>query len=379
MDNHKFWKTQPIDTNTKNADKEDKPIEIVKIEDVRKDPYSLPEGFEWSNINLSNDLDIKEFCDFLNENYLEEQNLKFAYSIESIKWMLLIPDYFPELFIAVRLSTGKKIVATICGIPMDIKVNENIMRQVEINFLCISKKLRTKRLAPVMIKEVTRRTNLRNIFQAVYTANLELPNILATSRYLLRFINVKKLVDIGFTNINNKSMSMYEKLYKIKEPEIKMRPIENKDLDVCFDKLNKKLMNYNLTQIFDKKTFNHYFTNKENVIYTFVLETDNKITDMISFFIIDNEILNNTKYQNYKSAYMFYYFNESKELNVLMDYCLYYCKQNKIDVFNMLNTYDQESIVKKCKFLEGTGFLNYYLYNYQCKPFDVNKIALPIF
>jgi len=36
---------------------------------------------------------------------------------------------------------------------------------VEINFLCVHKKLRSKRLAPVLIKEITRRVNLHNIWQ----------------------------------------------------------------------------------------------------------------------------------------------------------------------------------------------------------------------
>jgi glycylpeptide N-tetradecanoyltransferase len=40
----------------------------------------------------------------------------------------------------------------------------------EINFLCVHKKLRSHRLAPVLIKEVTRRVNKRNIWQAVYTS-----------------------------------------------------------------------------------------------------------------------------------------------------------------------------------------------------------------
>ena len=35
------------------------------------------------------------------------------------------------------------------------------MRMAEINFLCVHKKLRAKRLAPVLIKEVTRRINLK--------------------------------------------------------------------------------------------------------------------------------------------------------------------------------------------------------------------------
>lgn len=53
---------------------------------------------------------------------------------------------------------------------------------VEINFLCVHKKLRAKRLAPVLIKEVTRRVNLEGIFQATYTAGVFLPTPVATCR-----------------------------------------------------------------------------------------------------------------------------------------------------------------------------------------------------
>jgi glycylpeptide N-tetradecanoyltransferase len=52
----------------------------------------------------------------------------------------------------------------------------------EINFLCILKKLRNKRLAPVLIKEVTRRIHLKNIFQAIYTAGNFLPRPVARCR-----------------------------------------------------------------------------------------------------------------------------------------------------------------------------------------------------
>jgi glycylpeptide N-tetradecanoyltransferase len=39
------------------------------------------------------------------------------------------------------------------------------IKMVEINFLCVHKKLRSKRLAPVLIKEITRRVNLKGIWQ----------------------------------------------------------------------------------------------------------------------------------------------------------------------------------------------------------------------
>lgn len=53
---------------------------------------------------------------------------------------------------------------------------------VEINFLCVHKKLRSKRVAPVLIREITRRVNLQGIFQAVYTAGVVLPKPVGTCR-----------------------------------------------------------------------------------------------------------------------------------------------------------------------------------------------------
>lgn len=60
---------------------------------------------------------------------------------------------------------------------------------VEINFLCVHKKLRSKRVAPVLIREITRRVNLQGIFQAVYTAGVVLPKPVGTCRWVGRSRN----------------------------------------------------------------------------------------------------------------------------------------------------------------------------------------------
>jgi len=63
----------------------------------------------------------------------------------------------------------------------DVSVHSQ-QKMVEINFLCVHKKLRSKRVAPVLIREVTRRVNCRGIFQAVYTAGVVLPKPVASCR-----------------------------------------------------------------------------------------------------------------------------------------------------------------------------------------------------
>ena len=56
-------------------------------------------------------------------------------------------------------------------------------KMVEINFLCVHKKLRSKRVAPVLIKEITRRVHQQGLFQAVYTAGVVLPKPVASCRW----------------------------------------------------------------------------------------------------------------------------------------------------------------------------------------------------
>ena len=72
------------------------------------------------------------------------------------------------MYIAVRVKKNKKIVGFITGIPVTTNCpNNKKWKGTEINFLCVHKKLRSNRLAPVLIKEITRRVNVRNEWQAV--------------------------------------------------------------------------------------------------------------------------------------------------------------------------------------------------------------------
>ena len=64
-----------------------------------------------------------------------------------------------------------------------VLIDCSLQRMVEINFLCVHKKLRLKRVAPVLIREITRRVHCQGIFQAVYTAGVVLPKPVSSCRY----------------------------------------------------------------------------------------------------------------------------------------------------------------------------------------------------
>jgi glycylpeptide N-tetradecanoyltransferase len=385
MESHTFWKTQPVVETTIIPESEFGPIETPTIDQIKTDSYNLPPGFEFHTLDLDNEEELNKVQQFLNTNYLEsdDENMRFAYSKECIKWITQCPFHYPELFICVRTTNNKSIIATIFGIPANVKIYDKIIPQIEINLLCVNKKFRNKRLAPVMIKEVTRRTNLRGIFQAVYTAGLDLPNKLATLQYMHRIIDVKRMSSVGFFSIVENKISIYEKLYKVKLPKLdcdySISPIELSDVDVCVDKLNTSLSKYKLTHVFDKESFTHYFMSKPNVVYTLVIKKAGLITDMISFYIIDNIVENNSTYSGYKAGYLYYYFNSSLKLDQLINIGLNYAKETGVDVFNILKMFDLQSMITDCKFVEGNGFLNYYLYNYKCNSMKEEEIAFPMF
>lgn len=165
---HSFWDTQPVPKNTALTAAEEKEGEIdhKEIKDVQKEALALPAGFEWSTIDIADEKQVKEVYDLLKENYVEdsESSFRFDYPIEFIRWALLVPGYNKEWHVGVRAQKTQKLLAFISGTPTKMNVNGKTARMASVNYLCVNKKLREKRLAPVLIKEVTRRINLSNVF-----------------------------------------------------------------------------------------------------------------------------------------------------------------------------------------------------------------------
>jgi glycylpeptide N-tetradecanoyltransferase len=103
--------------------------------------------------------------------------------------------------VGVRVAKNNKLVGFISAVPAQVKCYDKSVKMVEINYLCVHKKLRAKRVAPVLIKEITRRVNLIGTFQAVYTAGVILPSPVSKCRYLKtlkKFFYMNKSLKIDF-------------------------------------------------------------------------------------------------------------------------------------------------------------------------------------
>lgn len=81
-------------------------------------------------------------------------------SKEYIRWMCLTPNYSPELHFAIRNEKNNKIMATIFGMPKRYLLNldtSTTIKAPDMVGLCVHKKLRSKKMANVLIQEMARR------------------------------------------------------------------------------------------------------------------------------------------------------------------------------------------------------------------------------
>jgi len=109
-------------------------------------------------------------------------------------------------------------VASITGVPVTTLVEADKIKMAEINFLCVHKNYRVKKMTPLLISEVTRRVNLRDKWQAIYTSGKTLPTPFTRATYYHRSINPKKLIEVKFSALGpNQTMAMVKKLYNIPE------------------------------------------------------------------------------------------------------------------------------------------------------------------
>ncbi|CAF0803508.1 unnamed protein product [Adineta steineri] len=380
----KFWHTQPVPTiGTKIASENNGPVEENKpIEELRQEPYKLPDGFSWDEIDVLNEDELKELYVLLNENYVEDDDnmFRFDYSMPFLRWALCAPGWIRKWHAAVRVTKSRKMVGFISAVPIKMKVYEKEVPMVEINFLCVHKKLRLKRMAPVLIKEITRRVNLEGIFQAVYTAGVVLPGIVSKCRYWHRSLNVKKLVSVQFSHVGrNMTLQRMQKLYRLPEAtQIKgFREMRHADIPRAFALLSQYLKKFDLSPVFTQEEFEYLCQNRPNIVSSFVVEQeDGEITDFISYYHLSSTIMNHPQYKTLNACYMYYHAASRTPLPELVNDCLVQAHLNDFDVFNALDLMDNKEFLEKLKFGVGDGNLQYYIYNWQCSQMNPEKVAL---
>lgn len=144
-----FWSTQPVPKLDEKVTTNECIEPNKKVDELRADPYTLPGGFKWVTMDLNNANELKELYTLLNENYVEDDDamFRFDYQPEFLKWSLQPPGWTRDWHVGVRVEKSNKLVGFISAIPSKLRAYDKVLKVVDINFLCVHKKLRSKRVA----------------------------------------------------------------------------------------------------------------------------------------------------------------------------------------------------------------------------------------
>ncbi|XP_010513415.1 PREDICTED: putative glycylpeptide N-tetradecanoyltransferase 2 [Camelina sativa] len=368
----KFWETQPVAQLKNNTSLPEGPIEpATLVAKVRQEPYNLPGQFEWTICDLSSDDGCSEVYNFLKAHY-SDSAIVADYPREFLRWAMCPPGYYQSWHIGVRVKTSKKLVAFIGGVPMRIRVRDEVIKMAKAIFLCVHKKLRFKGLAPVMIREVTRRVRLQNIWKGVYTSRVDvLSKPVASCRYWVRMLNPQRSQDVSVRFSERMTLSMTIKLYKLPDAPITpgFRQMERRDVPAVTELLRNYLCQFELAADFDEDDVKHWFLPRENVIYSYLVVSPetHDVTDFCSFYTFPATLTRDQTPAKLKYAYSYYNVATVTSFPQLMNDVLIIAKRKGCDMFYASEAMNNTSFLKACRFNPGNGLRHYYLYNYRLR------------
>jgi len=328
-----FWDKQPV---PQEGIKYESGQEIEKYKKVATESQKLPTGFSWKECS------VEEAHPLLNEQYLSSDSSKIKYSHETLKWAAESPGYENRGIIH---DETQKLIGFISSVPNKIRVCEDILSMVQINFMCVHDDFRTMGFAPILISEMKRIANTKGVWQAVYTAVNKIPTPMVKSKYWHRILNVKKLSDVGFYKVTNKTKQKYLEVRGTSQ----FRKMKTKDIPRVTRILQNHFKQFKIAPVIDKEWVKHCIL----PIISYVNDSEDTF---ISFYDIPNE-MNDQSYTIYQ-AYSFYMVGDVYNDAFLI------AKNLGYDMFTTLDIGQSTHNLEKHKFLGGDGSIYYYLFNW---------------
>jgi len=294
---HKYWEgeaiVQPGEAGIKQG-----MIKHFKKEDVPQEPSKLPDGFEWAPFDVDNDDHVEELRAFLEKHYVEDEHgaFRLKYSAEKIRWVLSPPNVPKECHVTVRSTANGSLLACAMGMLKTYTFQGQKVKVLEGNFLAVHTKVRSKRLAQVVLAELLRKKRLQGIQHGIYTSNHSHPTPFVTCHFMQRYLNGEKLVLSKFTRCPaTMSLQDFDKKLRLpKRESVKIqgavRPMLKKDVPAVYKLFKDQQSKYRMHHRLSQEEVLHYLLPRDDVVWTWVIENPvdgkNVVTDFFSMYRI---------------------------------------------------------------------------------------------
>ncbi len=381
---HKFWSKQPTMMPNEIVSR-DGPITDTPLTPIQT-PTKLPKEYEWAILDINNSEQMDQLITFLNSYYTNNNTFSTIYTKESLIWYYAQTNH---IMLCVKSSKHNMFVGFVCGKVAKTQINKTIDDFIEVRLLCIHQQLRTKRLVPCIITELTRQFQIKGYTKAIYNANIYINKPLISAKYYLKPLNVDKLIDTNFLKIDAKNNSVtIENIKKANELVTKkvaknFKKMTLDHIEMAYYIFNKYMDKYNYHPIFTIEEFTHTFINN-NHVQSFVFEESDEegtyITDFVSYYLTDIEIIKGEhKGKTIKKASLYYYSCLNETSYSILKNALISANNNNIDVFCAGGVMEHCDVLKELGFEEFGQDTHYYLYNWKVRNMTNKQVGMLTF
>lgn len=342
---HKFWSKEPLGKKQN------------EIKDTTENK-SLPEEIEIRTVDIVKD--IHKVASLLINHYVEDPLAVFSlqYSTEFIKWQLNSPSVYRDW--NVGLYDKESLIGFISAAAINIKIKESHPKTAVVNFLCVHKEYRKRRLSPVLIKEITKRVNKEGIYTALFTSGEKLPYIFTRSRYYHKILRSGQLIESGFCEEEHIQSMAHESLLSYSMPTVSYRKAREEDLPRIYEMYRKKYRTMDISADYTYDQFKYYTFTREGLCDLLISTEEN---EFVSVFYLSTKSAKTDIL--IKTAYLSYHNMQSGKESIL-GLTEYLQHQNKTDVLNALEIENNtEELLLSSGFARGDGVINYYLFNWE--------------
>lgn len=319
---HKFWDKQPVSRNN------------IKTEGIiginPKFNIILDEKYVFKK--LYNDINL---CNFINTHFSKN----YKYSSKYLQNYL-----FKINSLNIGLFYNNLLIGFIHSKPVELIINNKIIKSIYVDFLCLHKNFRNKNLAPCLISYIINSYGKKQTF-IFKKDKKKLPfNYLCKTSYYYFNIFLMKLKFINKIYFNFLCKKNLHKVYKFIFNSSKKHSFYR---IIKIDELNDILKNNSKKLLIEYDDNNNIKAVIIFIVIKFVKKITYKTIDIESIYI-DN------KYNNFKI--FDYLINWGKKINCNLITCIDTCYNSYfINKYNMLKSFD----------------LYYHMYNYNLK--KINK------
>lgn len=329
------------------------------------EPAALPSGFEWCRIDAGDPVHLRELVAFLKANYIEATNAmgaqyRMQITTEFMEWCLNTPYNLLDGVIGIRATASGKLMAFLSCTPMHTLFKQAPLCCTHVNFLCVHRKLRNKRILPTIVREAARMGMVHDIPQGAYTSERLLHEPIAVCRYHLRVLDPVAVARTDF--VDAQTMSRLQWRLPVSHKTRGLRAMTAEDAPAVRELLRAQVAASGLEfapEWRDVAEVAHRLLARpgSDIVATLVAcDASGAVTDMISYYVI---VLKCGTVE-LRMAYQYYRVAATVPLTQLVTDAMLHARDAGCHVYNMLDIQDNAKCFRSLGFAPGSP-ANYFM------------------